>query len=120
MASDDIEHRITVVETLLTEREKQAARDRAEYERRLDSLNHAHAEAQRVLGTYLPRETWEQWLKEEQKRRELIDADVSSLREQASNAAAKLAGSAAANRLNLAVATLVLGVIVLIANGRIG
>lgn len=30
-----------------------------EYERRLSDLNHAHAEATRVLGTYLPRELYE-------------------------------------------------------------
>lgn len=30
-----------------------------EYERRLQDLNHAHAEAQRVLGIYLPRELYE-------------------------------------------------------------
>ena len=30
-----------------------------EYERRLYDLNHAHAEAQRVLATYLPREVYE-------------------------------------------------------------
>lgn len=30
-----------------------------EYERRLEVLNHAHAEAQRILGTYIPRELYE-------------------------------------------------------------
>lgn len=30
-----------------------------EYERRLELLNHAHAEAQRILATYLPRELYE-------------------------------------------------------------
>lgn len=30
-----------------------------EYERRLEDLNHSHAEAQRVLATYLPREVYE-------------------------------------------------------------
>ncbi len=30
-----------------------------EYERRLDALNHAHAEARSILTTYLPREVYE-------------------------------------------------------------
>lgn len=41
-----------------------------EYERRLMDLNHAHAEAQRVLSTYLPRETAE---RDREKMGEQID-----------------------------------------------
>ena len=91
-----------------------------EYERRLEALNHAHEEAQRVLNTYLPRETWEAWLKEEQKRREKIDAEVAGLRSQVSNMLAEARASVAANARNLALASVVIAVVVMIANGAFG
>ena len=91
-----------------------------EYERRLEALNHAHQEAQRVLNTYLPRETWEAWLKEEQKRREKIDAEVAGLRSQVSNMLAEARAAVAANARNLALASVVIAVVVMIANGAFG
>jgi hypothetical protein len=91
----------------------------SEYQRRLSELNHAHEEARRVLGTYLPRETWEAWLKEEAARREKADAEMGELREQATNAVSAARATAAANTRNLAVATLVLGIVVLFANGQL-
>jgi hypothetical protein len=42
-----------------------------EYERRLDVLNHAHAEAQRVLATYVPREAYESYVHEQSRAEEL-------------------------------------------------
>jgi hypothetical protein len=50
---------IAVLKTKNDEREKALSIQALEYERRLDVLNHAHAEAQRVLNTYLPREIYD-------------------------------------------------------------
>lgn len=50
---------IAVLKTKNDEREKALIKQASEYERRLEILNHAHQEAQRVLNTYLPREIYE-------------------------------------------------------------
>lgn len=88
-----------------------------ELARRLDLLNHAHEEAQRVLNTYLPRESWEAWLKEEQQRREKVDAEMGVMRGLITSAQAASIAVAATNTRNLAVATLILGGLSLAANG---
>lgn len=50
---------VAVLNIKVEERDKALKVQASEYERRLDDLNHAHAEAQRVLNTYLPREIHE-------------------------------------------------------------
>ena len=50
---------IAVLKTKIDASDKALLKQASEYERRLDSLNHAHAESQRVLNTYLPREIFE-------------------------------------------------------------
>lgn len=112
--------RLVRAETLIAERERQAKRDRKEIQRRLGDLNHAHEQARETLGTYLPRETWEAWLKEEQQRREKIDDELAELRSAASNAAARAEASVATNARNLAIASVVIAIVVLIANGVFG
>jgi hypothetical protein len=67
-------------ESLLAERDKTLITQATEYERRLTDLNHAHDEARRVLGTYLPRETWEAWQKEETARQGKRDEENDTLR----------------------------------------
>ncbi len=52
------EYKKSVIETLRVATEENK-RDRVELERRLSDLNHAHAEAQRILHTYVPITTYE-------------------------------------------------------------
>lgn len=50
---------IAVLKVKNDEREKALIKQAIEYERRLNDLNHAHAQAQEVQNTYLPREIHE-------------------------------------------------------------
>lgn len=88
-----------------------------EYDRRLHALNGAYEEAQRRLDTYLPRETWEGWIKEEGARREKSDDAEDELRREVFAIRSETRATGATNNRNLALATLVLGLIVLLANG---
>ena len=59
---------VAVLKTRVNGKEEALRIQAAEYERRLDDLNHAHALARQTLATYLPREIfdkiwsgWEDW-----------------------------------------------------------
>jgi hypothetical protein len=55
----EIEGRLAVVEARMEERDKFLALQAKEYARRLDELNHAHANAVERNSLYVTRETWE-------------------------------------------------------------
>lgn len=59
--------------------EEQLRKQATEYERRLSDLNHAHAEAQRVLNTYLPRESYDVQHKELILRVEKLERNESNM-----------------------------------------
>ncbi len=71
----------------------------AEYERRLEALNHAHEQARETLATYLPREAFESFVKEQTRREELrakasaIALSVAETRERLETAVKDLASS---------------------------
>ena len=54
---------VAVLKTRLEEANKALERQASEYERRLGELNQSHDQAERVLATYLTRESFEQTLK---------------------------------------------------------
>ena len=87
-----------------------------EYARRLDELNHAHEQAREVLGTYLPRETWEAWIKDEGQRREKLDDEIQELRRDISNSKSVASAAAANTNRNIAVAVVIIGIISFLAN----
>jgi predicted ribosome quality control (RQC) complex YloA/Tae2 family protein len=60
----NLEHRIIRIETQMAEREKALLVQAAEYERRLDSLNHAHEEAMRVQHTYVTADKYEDYIEQ--------------------------------------------------------
>ena len=59
----DTEHhltvRVAVLEAIIKEKESTLKIQAAEYERRLDALNHEHARSKEALSTYTPRETYD-------------------------------------------------------------
>src|SRR5688500_2976010 len=75
-----------------------------EYARRLNELNHAHEQAREVLGTYLPRETWEAWTKDEGIRREKLDDELADISSQANAAQVAAVAVSASNAKNIAIA----------------
>lgn len=77
-------HIATLFEQKLLAAEKALQLQALEYERRLEALNHAHAEAVKVQNTYVPRELFEQrgrdWLakrEEDMKWRDEINIKLS-------------------------------------------
>jgi uncharacterized coiled-coil protein SlyX len=67
----NLEHRIIRLETQLTERDKALTKQAAEYERRLDELNHAHAEAVRVQNTYVTADKYEDYIEQSARARDI-------------------------------------------------
>jgi hypothetical protein len=63
-----------------------------EYERRLADLNHAHAQAQQMLATYVPRETWAERQKTTEKKVEDLVEALNSVRLDVKAAEARAAG----------------------------
>ncbi len=54
-----LEVRLSILETLLTERQKQVDLQAKEYERRLNELNHSYEQQMQRNTDYVLRETWE-------------------------------------------------------------
>jgi hypothetical protein len=63
-------------ETLLSARDHALEIQAREYERRLEDLNHAHQEAQRVLFTYVTRDVYEKDRENFQKLENLVNVEL--------------------------------------------
>lgn len=77
-ADDCLQTRIAVLEERDRNRDRALALQAAEYERRLQDLNHAHARATEKNAEYLPREIFEASVKENLEWRRGVDNKLSS------------------------------------------
>lgn len=70
-----------------------------EYKRRLKTLNHAHQEAQRVLNTYLPREAFESYIKDQEVKGSVLKEVLDETKERLDQAVKDLAASVELTRV---------------------
>lgn len=77
---ENLEVKVARLEVRLEERDRAIKIAADELSRRLDNLNHAHAQALSVQATYLPREVYESSIKEMGSRLSRLEGDYREFR----------------------------------------